>query len=172
MLDEGITIDTSELDGLAQLLERFPQEVQSKMLKQSLGAGAAVLLIGVMAECPVRLDGPTEKSTGLKAGMLKADIRANAGKNGRSWFIGAGTATAYVLRWLERGHMIVKGGHAKNRRHGGGKGRSIGHVPAWPVLRPAFDAYWNDALKATSIELQNRIAEYWKQTLGKLKRAA
>jgi hypothetical protein len=176
MPDDEISVDTSELDGLAELLDRFPLDVQDKMIKQSLGAGAAVFMLGVMEKTPVRTDEVTGKSTALKPGMVKADIHAVAGKSGRAWYIGAGPKTAFVMRWLERGHLLVKGGttawtNGKRSRRGSG-GHVIKHVPAHPVLRPAFDGYWRTALHATAVELEARIAKYWKETLGKLKRAA
>lgn len=174
-MDE-VTIDTSELDGLAELLGRFPLEVQDKMLKQSLGAGAAVLMLKVMEKCPVRLDEPTAKSTGAKPGWLKANIGAEASKSGRAWYIGAGTMMAYLMRWLERGHLLVAGGRIAwtdgKRSHRGTGGKVIGHVPPHPVLRPAFDEGWRMAVKATAVELQTRIADYWRQTQGRMKKVA
>jgi hypothetical protein len=172
---EELSIDTSELDGLADLLGRFPLEVQDKMVKQSLGAGAAVLMFGVMELTPVRTDEVTGESTSLKPGMLKADIHAVAGRSGRAWYIGAGPLTAHVMRWLERGHLIVHGGQgawSNGKRSRKGSGTTTGHVAAHPVLRPAFDRYWKTALHATAVELEARIAKYWKETLGKIKRAA
>lgn len=160
---EEISIDTSELDGFAELLDRFPLEVQDKMVKQSLGAGAAVFMLGVMEKAPVRTDDAGSKSDALAPGMLKADIHAVAGRNGRAWYIGAGPKTAYVLRWLERGHLLLR--KSKLGKH------VIGHVPAHPVLRPAFDQYWKTALHATAEELGTRMATYWQQTLGKIKKA-
>ena len=142
------------------------------MLHVALRDGADVLQIGIMSKVPPREIGPTPGSNALKPGLLQADIRMVPKKNGRGWLIGAGTATSYVLRWLEYGHLLVKGGHAKNATHGGGKGKVIGHVPAYPVLRPAFDVYWKDALHAVALGLQTQIANYWTQTLCKLKRAA
>jgi hypothetical protein len=164
MLDDGISIDTHELDGLADLLDKFPLEVQDRMVRQAVGAGAAVLMLGVMEKAPVRTDAGSSKSTALPPGMLKADIHAVAGRAGRIWFIGAGPRTAYVLRWLERGHMLVTG--KKKGKH------EVGHVPAYPVLRPAFDEYWQRALHATAEELQARIAAYWRKSVGVIKRAA
>lgn len=164
MLDDGVEIDTSELDGLADLLDRFPQDVQDRMIKQSLGAGAAVLMIGVMEKAPIRTDGIGNDSNALAPGMLKADIHAVAGKTGRIWFVGAGPRSAYVLRWLERGHLLTRvwRGHKP----------SVNHVAARPVLRPAFDQYWETALHAFAEEMQTRMAAYWQETLRKIKKAA
>ena len=139
MLDDGITVDTSELDGLAELLRRFPDDVQNKMVKQSLGAGAAVFMLGAMAKCPPRPVGPSPHSTAAKPGMLAADMHAVASKTRTAWYIGAGPTMAYLLRWLERGHQLVKGGQipwTNGKRRRGGQGKVIGHVPAYPVLRP------------------------------------
>jgi hypothetical protein len=54
----------------------------------------------------------------------------------------------------------------------GGSGQVVGHVPAYPVLRPAFDAVWPKALHATAVELENRIADYWQKTLKIVGKAA
>ncbi len=170
---DEISIDTSELDGLAELLERFPLEVQNQMLSQALGAGASVVQIAIIQAAPVRVDPITPGSNALKEpGMVKADIRVAKMKNGRGWLIGASSLTAYVVRWLELGYALVKGGHAKTDSHGGGTGVQIGSVPGHPFLRPAFDASWHQALSAIALELQNRIAEYWRRTSGRMKKSA
>jgi hypothetical protein len=176
MLDDGITLDTSELDGFADRLGSFALEVQDKMLKQAVAAGAEVFMFGVMAKCPVDTDRATGESNQLKPGMLKADIRVAIGKTGRRCFIGAGPTTAYVMRWLERGHLLVKGGtiawtNGKRSRRGKG-GHVIGHVPAHPVLRPAFDQYNKAAVHAFAEELELRIRAYWKKAGRRASRAA
>lgn len=163
-MDE-VSIDVTELEGMADLLEKFPLEAQDKIVKQSLGEGAAVFMLGAMQKAPVRPDdGAGSKSTAAQPGILKADFHAVASKTGRAWYIGAGPKTAYLLRWLERGHLLVRGGK-------GGK-HVIGHVPAHPVLRPAFDEFWRTALKAFAEGIATRSQAYWEQTLKKLRRAA
>jgi hypothetical protein len=81
-----------------------------------------------------------------------------------------------MLLWLERGHRLVKGGsiawsNGRKSRRGTG-GQVIGHVPAYPVLRPAFDEYVQTAVRAIAVDLENRISEYWQQSLRRLKRVA
>lgn len=176
MPDDEMTIDTSEFDGMAELLERFPEDLQNKLILDSLLPGAQVLQIGVIAKCPTRLDAVTEKSTGAKPGWLKGDIRLAKKRSGTGWLIGAGPLMAYLLRWLERGHRLVKGGtiawsNGRKSRRGSG-GQVIGHVPAHPVLRPAFDEYVPQAVRAIAVELQNRLSEYWQQTLRRMKKVA
>ena len=182
MADYGdeLSIDTSEFDGLADLLERFPLDLQNKLLAQSLKAGATVLQLSVIDHAPMRSDEKTAHQTSLRAGYLKADIRIEPMKNRRGYWIGAGAMTAHVLRWLERGHQIVKGGQLRTRGSNkelrvNGKlvgGGVVGHVPAYPVLRPAFDSSRETAVRATYLELQNRIADYWRQTIQKVKKVA
>jgi len=172
---EELTIDTHELDGFAELLDRFPVEVQNKMVKQSLGAGAAVFMLGVIQKLPPRPEAPSPHSTASQPGALAADIHAVASSSGRTWFVGAGPTMAYLLRWLEYGHQLVKGGQipwTDGKRRRGGTGRVIGHVPAYPALRPAFDTYWQNALHAFSEELQTRMATYWNDSLRRVGRVA
>jgi hypothetical protein len=175
-MDDGIYLDTTEFDGMAELLERFPEDIQDKLMQQSLLAGAQVLELGVISKCPTRLDDRTAKTTGAKAGWLKADIRLAQKKGGHGWLVGAGPLMAYLLRWLERGHRLVKGGtvawsNGRKSRRGTG-GQVIGHVPAYPILRPAFDEYVPTAVHAIAVELQAQIAEYWQQTLRRMKKVA
>lgn len=165
MAYKELEIDTSEFEGFAQLLEKFPLQVQDKMLSEATGAGASVLQIAMVGAAPVRIEGGGPKSDALPHGYLKADIRVQRLKSGpRGWLIGPGRRTAYVARWLEWGHALVKGG--KKGKH------IIGHVLPHPFIRPAFDAGWKDAVHAISVELGSRIADYWKQTVSRVKKAA
>ena len=171
MSEDGITINTSEFDGLAELLTRFPDDIQKTLVRNSLKAGAQVMQVAVIQKCPMRQSVLTAHGTGAKAAWLKGDIRIAQMKNG-GWRIGAGTLMAYLLRWLERGHLLVKGGHLDSRNRAKGKTRIIGHVPAYPVLRPAFDESVQTAVHAIAVELQSQMSDYWNKTLRVLKRAA
>jgi hypothetical protein len=173
MDDDGITIDTSDFDKLAEILSRFPDDLQNKLMQQSLQPGAQVLHAAVIEKCPVRLDEPTAKSTGAKPNWLKADIRMARNKSGHGWRIGAGPTMAYLLRWLELGHRLVKGGKlGKKNKKKGTTGVEIKSIPAYPVLRPAFDENTQSAVHAIAVELGNQIVSYWKQTLRILKKSA
>lgn len=171
MADDFLTVDVSDFEGLAQLLERFPLDVQDKMLKKATGAGASVLQVAIINAAPERVDEHTTGSNALPPGYVKADIRIAALRTGRGWLIGPTPITGYVVRWLEHGHMLIKGGKRSRR----GKtsinvgGKVIGHVPAHPFIRPAFDAHWKEAVTALSQQLGADMAKYWKDTLRKLK---
>ena len=187
MADE-MTLDTSEFDGMAELLDRFPDDVQNKLMQDSLLAGAQVLELAVISKCPTKETPSTPKSTSARPGWLKGDIRLAKRQSGHGWVIGAGPLMAYLLRWLERGHQLVKGGriawsgetirrqngreYIVTRSRRGTGGQVIGHVPAHPVLRPAFDEYAPTAVHAIAVELQNRLQEYWQQTLRRMKKVA
>lgn len=171
MADDFLTVDVSDFEGFAQLLERFPLEVQDKMLKKATGAGASVLQVAIINAAPERVGEHTTGSNALPPGYVKADIRVAPLKTGRGWLIGPSPVTAYVVRWLERGHLLIKGGKRGGPRSArvnvGGK--VIGHVPAHPFIRPAFDAHWREAVTALSQQLGAEMAKYWKDTLRKLK---
>ena len=170
MPDEFLSVDVSDFEGFAQLLERFPLEVQDKMLKNATGAGASVLQVAMINAAPVHVGPETTGSNALPPGLVKADIRVAALKQGRGWLIGPGLRTGYVVRWLERGHQLIRGGKrarlGKKTVNSGGK--VIGHVPAHPFIRPAFDAHWKDAVAAMGQQLGTEMAKYWKDTLRKL----
>ncbi len=175
MPDDEITIDTSEMDGLAEMLDNFSKELQQKIISDSMKQGALLLQGAVMQKCPVRLDEPTAKSTGAKPAWLKADIHIEKLRKVIGYRIGAGPTMAYLLRWLEFGHQLVKGGQVPwtdGKRRRGGKGHVIGHVPAHPVLRPAFDEHIQAAIKVTADEMRKQIAEYWKRAQKVVKKVA
>jgi hypothetical protein len=172
---DEISIDNSEIEGLAEILDKFPIEVQNRMLQKSLEQGAIVVRQAVMEAAPVRVDEKTSGSNSLPPGYVKADIRIAPRRSGRGWLIGGSKATAYVIRWLELGHMMVHGG--KRARSGGrminrGGIVSTEHVPAHPFLRPAFDASWKHGLNAIYAELVRQMDDYWKQTVRRMKKSA
>lgn len=175
---DAITIDASCMEDLAAALDKFPLMVQQRMLQKSLEQGAIVVRESIVAAAPVRSDDKTPKSTSLPAGWVKADIRIAPRKSGRGWLIGGSSVTAHVIRWLEFGHLMVVGGFRKVRTgRGPGKLATVGttknvHVPAYPFLRPGFDASWRAGLNAIYSELQRQIADYWRRELKRGKRAA
>ncbi len=166
MAIEEISVDVSEFEGFAQLLDRFPLEVQNKFLKNATGAGASVMQVAVINAAPTKVEQSGPKSNSLPSGYVKADIRVEALKGvQRGWLIGPSKATAHVVRWLEFGYQLVRGGSLKS-----GRGHVVNHVAAKPFLRPAFDAHWRDANRAIAEQLGKQIDEYWKQTLKRVGR--
>jgi hypothetical protein len=172
---DEIRIDTTEIEGLSEILERFPVEVQNRMVQRSLEQGAIVVRQAIMERAPVRADEKTLGSNSLPAGYVKADIRIAPRRSGRGWLIGASAATAHVVRWLELGHVLIVGGKRKRGKGGvtiNSGGKVIGNVPAKPFLRPGFDASWRSGLNAIYAELTRQMDDYWKQSVRRIKKAS
>jgi hypothetical protein len=157
---EEITIDDSEFEQMARMLEEFPQKVQEQMLLNATGAGATVLQLAVIERAPERVDQRTAGSTSLPAGYVKADVRVQKLKSEvvQGWLIGPSAITVHVWRWLEFGHLVRL---AKKFR--GKQAAKVEHVPARPFVRPAFDEYWRTAYDVTVRRLGELIADYWRQ---------
>jgi HK97 gp10 family phage protein len=165
MAREEMSVDTSELEGFAAALEKLPDEFDPKMIDQAASAGAEVFLKALIERAPVRADMPSPGSTGLRPFWVKADMRKRRAKDFPGWIIGPSSATAYVVRFLEYGHMLVRGGKRgrMNGKTGNVGGKVIGHVPAHPFVRPAFDTAKGAAIEASKAKLAKLIADYWKK---------
>jgi HK97 gp10 family phage protein len=61
---------------------------------------------------------------------------------------------AFYARFLEYGFALVRGGSGGSRR---GPGRVVGHVPAKPFIRPAYEASKNLALRVVGDRLWKGI---------------
>lgn len=153
---DSIEVDVSEMLGLADALDKLPPEIEGKIMDQAMSAGAQIFLDEMIARAPIRKDAPSPRSTGLKPFWIRADLRKRRIKDAIGYIIGPTKATAYVVRWLEYGHMLVRGGRK-------GKGKVVGHVPAYPFVRPAADAGRAGAIAATSKRLGELVKAYWKQ---------
>lgn len=169
---DEITVDDSEFEQMARMLEEFPASVEQQMLEKATGAGAIVFQLALIEKARVRESERTPGSTSLPKGYVKADVRVQKLKSRVDgmvgWLIGPSSLTAHVWRWLEFGHRLARGGQLPwsgtgRRRNRGGHGKEIGHVPAEPFIRPAFDEYWKTSYDVTVKRLGELIADYWRQ---------
>lgn len=117
----------AEIQGLEQLrakLRAAGPELAARCLEKALKEGSAVIEKAIRSRTPV------------KEGDLVADLHtevaiASDGLSGQAK-IGFGKQS-HVARWVEFGHREVSHGTTKKER------KEIGHVPAHPFMRPAFD---------------------------------
>jgi HK97 gp10 family phage protein len=146
-----------EMQGKCKLLQLA---VRDDATRDAVRAGASVILNAMQQNAPI-LDKKTAESNALEPGSLKRGLRISV-KKVRDGFIdsliGPNGNVAYVARWVEYGHRLVKGGQSHITARGVvGRGAVIGHVPAYPFLRPAFDGSWQAALAAFSSKLAERL---------------
>lgn len=151
-----------QVEGLAEVkaaLARFDQKVQDKANRAGLQAAGRVMQAAVTERAPV-LDERTAKSTALPPGALKSDIEMSVRKrdNLRFALIQPGKLTYHVVRWVEYGHRLVKGGYSSRKRGKmQGHGRQVGDVPAHPFIRPAFEAAAAPAVQAYVGAIQGEL---------------
>lgn len=147
--------------------QRVLAMVQEKMAKQgvrrAVRAGAEVISNAIEERAPV-LNAKNQGSNALEPGALKADIGVRMKTEGGEpvAIIGPGSSTAHVARFVEYGHRQVSGGYSKvlgnGRVRGPGKVSSK-DVPAYPFIRPAFEASAEEARDVFAVEAGKQLKE-------------
>jgi HK97 gp10 family phage protein len=165
---------TVRIDGLRELneaLKQLPREVSEKLLDTAVGRGASVVRDEARRRAPIAVDahfrarGRKTPPGVLRKAVLRARAREVATFFSRTWVVGVRHGKrfqkkdqdAFYWWWVENGHKIVPrhgraGGTLRSRRVG-----SHGRVPAYPFLRPAFDARKFDAVEAMRRYLADTI---------------
>lgn len=147
-----------EITGLDELIASFEEsnhEIQP-IMKKAVRAGARVIRKAIAERAPVRAEGPSGDA--LPPGAIKSDIVIRKIKDAvadTAVSVGPAHRTAFVVRWLEFGHNLVKGGRGKS-------GHKIGFVPARPLIRPAFE----ESQQAASQAIEASIMRQIKKILG------
>jgi HK97 gp10 family phage protein len=154
-------IEVTGLDEVRANLAKLEIGLRTEYVLNAVKAGAAVFKDALVEAAPI-LDEKTAKSTSLEPGELKRDIKART-KLDEDGFavavIGPSRRTAYVARFLEFGHRLVKGGYSRVEAWGNrGGGHEVGQVPAHEFLRPAFEASEEEAIEAFKTKLRDEIA--------------
>lgn len=150
--------------GAEEMQRRFAalrRTVRNEGARASVRAGAEVIL-HAMQERAIDGQQPSLLSTALNSGEARDDLRIRERGDALGdvvALIGPSKKTGYVWRFVEYGHRLVKGG--SNRLLGNGKtqggGQVIGEVPAYPRLRPAFEASHVEAHQACVNEMKRQI---------------
>lgn len=126
--------------------------------------GGRIVLEEMATRAPV-LDHKTARSTAQEPGTLKGAIRmvVHGAKEGvaAEALVGPSKKYVFLARWVEYGHRLVKGGYSKITARGRrGPGRDVGVVPAYPFLRPAWEATRGRALE--------KMAEVYREAIRRV----
>jgi hypothetical protein len=146
---------TAQIVGLKELdakLSELQTTTATRVINEGLMAGGRIFQAAVMARAPER---PTLPSgTALPPGALKLDIEVHRSHDPEGLpavIVAPGKFTRHAARWVEYGHRLVKGGYNKLLASGKkrGPGKEIGDVPAYPFIRPGYEAAREEAVGAT-----------------------
>jgi len=136
--------DTSWLDELADKLEGMTTTELPAIERAGLRNVNTVVKPALVAATPIAFQIPAPLSNALPTGKLRASVRARVleprGDLGRAAVLDFGKLS-HIAGWVDGGHVLVKGG----RR---GKGKEIGHVPAYPFIRTVEDTMTEEAQEA------------------------
>jgi HK97 gp10 family phage protein len=156
-----------EFTGLTELVAKMRKarvEMAGPEMKKALRVGGRVIEDAIVQRAPMLLEEQSAGSDSLEPGALKDGMRVAVidGENGPEAIIGPNSKVAHVARWVEYGHRDVHGGYLKLL--GNGKTRGTGtanevDIPAYPFIRPAFEASAADAGRAIGESLQKSFHE-------------
>lgn len=147
-----------QVKGLAELhkvLQSLPEELEKKVLRNALRAGANEFKKAAKAQVPVK-SGALRKSIRVKTSARKGRWRLKA-------TVVAGNAEAYYAHMVEFGtaaHMI-KPAKAKSLFFLGQAREAVEHpgAQAQPFMRPAFDSGSEAAINAFADSVRKRLGK-------------
>lgn len=160
MPQDELVIDTSQLDAMMDQFPHLADEIRLDFANQAARAGAEVIFDAMEVLAPTRLSAPTPHSTALRPGAVREDLGVRPLDNKAGWLVGPGSLTAYVVRWLEFGHRLVKGKH------------EVGTVEPHPFIRNAYDASESAAGEAAQVKLAELIQSLFNRLKGQVKKVA
>lgn len=145
-----------KIEGLADLhkvLQTLPEELEKKVLRNALRAGASVMKKAAQDQVPVE-SGALRKSIKVKTSARKGRYRLKAN-------IVAGDKGAYYAHMVEFGtaeHMI-KPAKKKALSFGGKPVEGVKHPGAdpHPFMRPALDAATEASVEAFAASVRRRL---------------
>lgn len=156
-----------EVTGIERLQGRFKllqERMREDVLRKAARAAGNVVKAEIEGLAPV-LDRKAAKSTALDPGTLKASIAVLGVKRDGDGVavatVGPKDEVAHVVRWVEFGHRLVRGGYSKVLPNGKtrGPGREVGTVRAHPFIRPAYENSSAEAAKAAGEVIASEIRE-------------
>jgi HK97 gp10 family phage protein len=151
MLD--IEVGVKGRSDLQAKLDKLKKQASPQQLAKALEAGGNVFKQAIEERTPIRTPGGSEDA--LAPGELRGDIHVtvHVGSHAVSVTVGPSSKTKRVMRLLEYGHAIV----SRLSKLGKGKsGVASGQVPAHPVMRPAYEASKDEAMRAVIESLQQQ----------------
>lgn len=155
----------ASLQALMDELKNLPGNIEQGALKRALEEAAVIMAAGAsqmapVAEAPRTVNHKSGAVTYLP-GFLKTSFRA-AKPRVRRGQVSVGVIGAYYARFVEKGHTVKWGK----------KGKEVGHVPANPFIRRAFDANQAWALDVARRMLVEEIGKRISQLQRKVNKAS
>lgn len=160
----SMTFDVSKLK---VDLERIRQRMVTKAARKAVIAGAEVIGAAMIERTPEQIE-RNAGSDSLEPGEVKANIkvRAKTGQDGSQYALvgptGRGGAISRVSHLVEYGHRMVTGGKSRLNSLGvlvGGGNVHERDVPAYPFLRPAYEASAAEAQDVVAETLREELQE-------------
>jgi HK97 gp10 family phage protein len=129
-------------DELIAALKDIPLELSKGELRAGLTKGAQFFRDRLRESAPVTDNVPPRggRFKDMKPGHLRRSFKAKA-RRGTRTEAAAGVTGSFVARWVEFGHTLKSHGKKSQRQ-------VIGHVPANPFIRTAFEANKEQIMQA------------------------
>lgn len=138
---DGLDIQVTGLSELLEKLQDLGDKQAKAAMRKALKAGAQIEQAAIIERAPVKVG----NGGILPEGALKSDIviKFHSDKDGSmTATVGPDKLTARVASLIEYGHRAVTGGYSRLLSSGKtrGPGKHVGDVPAYPFIRPSFEA--------------------------------
>lgn len=163
------------LEGLFDELKRLPDKMQARIMKGAVATGASVIRKAAIALAPISdfEDKKGKAGRNFPPGTLKKSIYQirmtdECSTDDEVWKIdvrigsknlkSGRKAGAYYAPWVEYGHNTPKHRKKKQKNADDKSGGGIGHVPAHPFMRPAFETSSAAALEAMQQYIDEHIS--------------
>jgi HK97 gp10 family phage protein len=143
MTDDGFSIEIEGLSALQAKMEDLSTKQSEAAIRKALRAGAAIEQAAIIERAPVKVEG---RGGEYPAGALQNDIVVTTSRATDGTIIAIVGPDQYTKRlagWVEYGHRMVTGGRSRVGKNGKARGPGKVHdesVPAYPFIRPAFEA--------------------------------
>jgi HK97 gp10 family phage protein len=159
MAEDGISISVEGLSELQATLEDLSTKQADTCIRKALKAGASIEQAAIIERAPIKVEGA---GGAFPAGALANDIvvRMTRDEQGNLMaVIGPDKLTRRLASWVEYGHRLVRGGYSRKLANGKtrGPGSEVGTVPAYPFIRPAYEATQQAVTDAMATTLATEI---------------
>lgn len=164
-----IEFEVKGLREIEQALKRLPIELERKVLRRAVLAGAGVIRDEARRLAPVRTGALRQNIVARyhkrKNGLVRYDVGIRKGRKGMDAYYASmvefGTSP-HIIRAKKKKALGVDGRFGSVVRHPGASAR--------PFMRPAFDSKYNEAIDKVGQVVRRAVERheviYWKQRKG------
>lgn len=139
---------TVQVQGLAEVdakLHKLANKLADRSLRKAVEAGLVVMADAVRDRTP--------EKTGLLKSSVGGRVATSQKQGALVGVVGFGNE-GYVARLVEFGHRVrAKAKNGKSKK----SGAVVGHVPAHPFMRPAFDESKDAAVEAFTETIKSEV---------------